>query len=136
MTRPPLVLDHPAADPRDAEAHFASQLAYQTDCADVHADLRAGVAGIVVIDCRSAAAYAAGHIPGAVSLPHRLITRERVDALLPDGAVAVTYCNGPHCNASTRGALRLAELGCRVKEMSGGMAGWLLEGFAVEAAVS
>ena len=36
-------------------------------------DLRNGVDGVVVIDTRAEAMYAAGHIPGALSLPHRLM---------------------------------------------------------------
>ncbi len=42
-------------------------------CLDVAEDLRNGVDGIVVIDTRAEALYAAGHIPGAISLPHRLM---------------------------------------------------------------
>lgn len=125
------VLDHPAAAPSDAAAHFAARLSYETDCSDVGADIAAGVGGFVVIDTRSPALYAAGHVPGAVSLPHRRITAETV-AELPTDVLLVTYCNGPHCNASTRGARRLASLGRQVKEMPGGMDGWVREGLPVE----
>jgi rhodanese-related sulfurtransferase len=125
------VLDHGAATPPDAAAHFAARLAYEADCSDVGADIAAGVGGFVVIDTRSPALYAAGHVPGAVNLPHRRITAETV-AQLPADVLLVTYCNGPHCNASTRGALRLAALGRQVKEMPGGMDGWVREGLPVE----
>jgi rhodanese-related sulfurtransferase len=125
------VLEHPVATPADAAAHFAARLSYETDCSDVGADIAAGVGGFVVIDTRSPALYLAGHVPGAVSLPHRRITAEIV-ALLPADVLLVTYCNGPHCNASTRGALRLTALGRQVKEMPGGMDGWIREGLPVE----
>jgi rhodanese-related sulfurtransferase len=125
------VVGHPAATPVDAAAHFAARLSYETDCSDVGADIAAGVGGFVVIDTRSPSLYAAGHVPGAVNLPHRRITADAVAQLPPD-VLLVTYCNGPHCNASTRGALRLAALGRHVKEMPGGMDGWVREGLPVE----
>lgn len=126
-----LLLEHPAAPPSDGATHFAARLAYESDCSDVAADIASGASGFVVIDCRSKALYEAGHVPGAVHLPHRRIKAEAL-AALPADALLVTYCNGPHCNASTRGALRIAALGRRVKEMPGGWDGWLREGLPVE----
>jgi rhodanese-related sulfurtransferase len=125
-------LDHPAADPTLAAVHFADKLAYEADCSDLGADIAAGVGGFVVVDCRSTQLYDEGHVPGAISLPHRRITAESIAELLPPDLLVITYCNGPHCNASTRGALRLATLGRQVKEMPGGMDGWLREGLPVE----
>jgi len=43
----------------------------------------------------------------------------------------VTYCAGPHCNGAARAAIRLAKLGRPVKIMTGGITGWLDEGFAL-----
>ena len=126
-----LVLEHPAAPSATAADHFAARLAYEADCSDVAGDITSGAAGFVLIDCRSAALYEAGHVPGAVHLPHRRINAEAL-AAWPDDATFVTYCNGPHCNASTRGALRIALLGRPVKEMPGGWDGWLREGLPVE----
>jgi rhodanese-related sulfurtransferase len=125
------VLDRPAAGPSTAAEHFAARLAYETDCSDLGADIAAGAGGFVVVDCRSEALYATGHVPGAISLPHRRITAASVAEVLPPDVLVITYCNGPHCNASTRGALRLAALGRAVKEMPGGMDGWVREGLPV-----
>ena len=121
------------ADPADAAAHFAARLRFETDCADVHADVDASVDGIVVLDVRDPAAYAAGHVPGARSLPHATIGPEST-AGLPHDAVLVTYCWGPHCNGATRAAARLAALGFSVKEMLGGVAGWAAEGYPFDRA--
>lgn len=118
----------PAADPGIAAAHFARRLSVETDCADVYHDLLAGVPGVVVVDARSADAFARGHVPGARSLPHATIGPGAL-AGLPRDAVVVTYCAGPWCNAATKAAARLARLGFRVKEMLGGIAGWRAEGY-------
>ena len=119
----------PPPPPAAAHAHFAHRLAVETDVADVAAALRAGRDGFVLLDARSPESFAAGHLPGAVSLPHAEITEERL-AALGDGLI-VTYCWGPACNAATRAAARVAALGREVKEMLGGYDGWVREGHAV-----
>jgi len=54
---------------------------------------------------------------------------------MPRDKVLVTYCDGIHCNASTKAAMRLAALGFRVKEMLDGLQGWKREGYPVEETV-
>lgn len=126
------MLEHAAAAPKTAAVHFRDRLSFEADCADVHADLIAGITGFTVIDTRAATHYEQGHVPGAINLPHRRITAAALaEHGVPRSDLLVTYCAGPHCNASTRGALRLSELGREVKEMPGGMLGWVAEGFPV-----
>jgi rhodanese-related sulfurtransferase len=110
----------------EAAAHFSARLAYETDCADVWAAIECGAEDFLLADCRPAGNYAKLHIPGAVSLPWRDITAERVGDL-PNRPI-VTYCWGPSCNAATKGAVRLAQLGRQVKEMIGGLEYWIREG--------
>lgn len=117
----------PAAPAEAARQHFAAEFTFETDCWDVHDALSKGP-DFVLLDVRSPALYAAGHIPGAVLLPHGKITRAKMSAW-PEGTLFVTYCAGPHCNGAARGALRLAELGLPVKIMAGGITGWIDEGF-------
>ena len=125
------VLETAPAAPGVAAEHFTRKLALETDAWDVHADLCSGVSGFVVVDARSAEAYAEGHIPGAISLPYRQIV-ERTLAAYDKSTVFITYCTSPGCNASTKGAVRLAALGYRVKEMIGGFEYWQREGYPVE----
>jgi rhodanese-related sulfurtransferase len=120
-----------AADPSAAERHFLDRLAFETDPADVAAQLRDAPDQIVLVDTRSAEAYADAHLPGAVSLPHATIDAAAL-ASLPDDALIVTYCWSVTCNASTKGAARIAALGRPVKEMIGGIVAWQAEGFAIE----
>jgi rhodanese-related sulfurtransferase len=122
------VLQVPAAEPKEAEHHFIERLSVETDPSDVHADLANGITLFVVVDCRSAEEYAAGHIPGAVSLPYRTLTPESATRLSRD-VTYVTYDAGLFDNACTKMALRLAALGFRVKEMMGGLEGWKTEGY-------
>ncbi|MEU4832630.1 rhodanese-like domain-containing protein [Streptosporangium sp. NPDC023615] len=123
----------PAAGNAAALAHFAARLTFETDAADVAADLAAGVPGLVVIDSRSTESWEQGHIPGAVHLPTALIAA-RGDSVVPPGATVVTYCWGPGCNGATRAALEFARLGHPVKEMLGGFEYWAREGHPVQTA--
>lgn len=124
------VLSTGVAGAAEASAFFEGQLKFRTDPADLAADLLAGVAGIVVIDTRSPAHYAEGHIPGAISFPHRTMTASTT-ALLDRNLVYVCYCDGIGCNGSTQGAYKLASLGFEVKELIGGLHWWRQDGFAV-----
>jgi rhodanese-related sulfurtransferase len=117
----------PAAPSALAEAHFAAEFTFETDCWDVHDALASG-ADFVLLDVRSAALFAKGHVPGALHLPHGKLVPSKL-AQWPEDTLFVTYCAGPHCNGAARGALRLAQLGRPVKIMAGGITGWLDEGF-------
>ncbi|WP_253944539.1 rhodanese-like domain-containing protein [Pseudogemmobacter hezensis] len=117
----------PAAPSDIAREHFAAEFSFETDCWDTHDALSKG-ADFVLLDVRSPAMFAKGHVPGATNLPHGKIIRSKL-ADWPDDTLFVTYCAGPHCNGAARGALRLAELGRPVKIMAGGITGWLDEGF-------
>ena len=122
------VTDVPAAPPAEALAHFQKRLTFETDCWDVHVALAAKHPGFVVLDVRSAEAFAAGHVPGAVSLPHRRIHERNLAAHSAD-TLFVVYCSGPHCNGADKAAVALARLGRPVKKMIGGFTGWNDEGF-------
>lgn len=122
----------PAATPSEAAEHFGRKLALETDCADVYAALRTGAPDFALLDVRGTAAYGRAHVPGAISLPHREITAERMMDW-PHDLLFVVYCAGPHCNGADRAALKLANLGRPVKLMIGGITGWADEGFAFEA---
>lgn len=116
----------PAADSAAALSHFRAALQFETDCSDVAGALASGNPGFVLLDVRSPALFAQGHVPGAINLPHGKIVESKL-ANYPMDALFVTYCAGPHCNGATRGAIRLAQLGRPVKVMSGGITGWIDE---------
>lgn len=123
------VTEIPAATPADVIAHYSRRLAFETDCWDVHDALSKGDPGFVLFDVRAPALYAKGHVPGALNLPRGKMTPRKM-AEWPEGTLFVVYCAGPHCNGTDKAALKLAELGRRVKVMIGGVTGWADEGFA------
>jgi rhodanese-related sulfurtransferase len=112
--------------------HFRSKLTHETDAWDLRAMLRERH-DVIVIDTRSEAAYAEQHIPQAISFPHRKMTAASTENL-DRNALYVTYCDGVGCNGSTKGALKLAELGFNVKELIGGIEWWKRDGYATEGA--
>jgi rhodanese-related sulfurtransferase len=120
-----------AAPAAAALAHFEAQLRFETDCWDVHHALANGQQDFVLLDVRGTEKYAAGHVPGALDLAHGKIIGSKL-AQYPADTLFVVYCAGPHCNGAARAAVRLARLGRPVKLMTGGITGWLDEGFTLE----
>ena len=108
--------------------HYKQKLAFETDSWDVYEALGKGEP-VVVVDGRSAEAFAREHIPGAVNLPHREISAENTEAL-DRSKLYVCYCDGIGCNASTKTALKLLTLGFQVRELMGGLDWWKRDGYA------
>lgn len=91
--------------------------------------VKAGTA--TVIDVRPAEEYAAGHIPGALSIP--LDQLEARLAELPEGAEVVAYCRGTNCVLSHDAVRLLATRGRRAARLVDGMLEWRLNDLPVEA---
>ena len=108
-------------------AFYQRKLAYEMDSADVYEAVEKGEP-IVVVDGRSADAYAQERIPGAISLPHRDISFNSTVSL-DKSKLYVCYCDGIGCNASTKTALKLLTLGFQVRELIGGLDWWKRDGY-------
>lgn len=109
---------------------YEQKLAYEMDSADLFEAINANE-NLIIIDARKAHAFLAEHIPTAINLPHREMNEESTQHL-DKNALYVTYCDGIGCNASTKGALNMAKLGFRVKELMGGIDWWKRDGYATE----
>lgn len=124
------VTDYQAATPEIVAAHYLQKLSFETDCADVNAAIHSGDVDFVLLHVvGSDETFSRRHLPGAIHLPHRLITEARMTEW-PADTLFVVYCAGPHCNGADRAALKLAQLGRLVKVMPGGITGWADEGLA------
>ena len=108
------VMEYGAPEPGETAAVMA-----ESDSWDLSVDLKSGCPDIVVVDARSRDAYADGHIPGAISFPHREMSKDAAGTL-DHSKLYVVYCDGIGCNASTKGTYKLARLGFRAKELLGG----------------
>jgi len=114
----------------NAVKHFSDKLEHEMDAWDLQSALDNGER-VVVIDARSPQSYQAEHIPHAINIPHRTMNEESTRHLDRSALYAV-YCDGIGCNASTKGALNLARLGFRVKELIGGLDWWKRDGYKTE----
>jgi 3-mercaptopyruvate sulfurtransferase SseA len=91
-----------------------------------------------IIDARSPSEYAAGHIPGAINIPHDRVP-EYLDVLsseVPMDMEVVIYCQGPACDFSDRLATEMKILGYQnVRVFPGGWEQWTAAGYPVDGMV-
>ena len=120
-----------AASSKNALAYFEKRLTVETDCWDVNHAVTTQVPDFVLVDVRSPDAYQLGHLPASINIPHGKMTAGYMKKF-PMDTLFVVYCAGPHCNGANKAAVNLAQLGRPVKEMIGGITGWIDEGFSLE----
>lgn len=109
---------------------YQKKLTYEMDPSDLFAAFENGES-VVAVDARQAFGYEKEHIPTAINLPHREMTEESTSHL-DRSKIYVVYCDGIGCNASTKGALKLSQLGFHVRELMGGIEWWKFDGYATE----
>ena len=113
---------------------YQNKLAYEMDPSDLFDALEKGEE-VVALDARQAFGYEAEHIPTAINIPHREMNEESTKHL-DKNKTYICYCDGIGCNASTKGALNMAKLGFKVKELMGGIEWWKFDGYATEGTTS
>lgn len=84
---------------------------------------------VVVLDVRPQEEFAAGHIPGAVSLPLDEL-RGRLDEL-PRSLEVVAYCRGPYCLLASQALHVLRAHGYTSHQLEDGFPEWRLAGLPV-----
>jgi rhodanese-related sulfurtransferase/DNA-binding transcriptional ArsR family regulator len=96
-----------------------------TDQVDREELLRRAQAGeVVVLDVRPAIEFAAGHIPGAVSIPLDELPRRLSE--LPADVEVVAYCRGAYCVLAHDAVRILDAEGRRAVRLAEGMLEWRL----------
>ena len=113
----------------DVRAARVSYLGREVDAEPVGREelLRRAAAGdVTVIDVRPVEEYAAGHIPGAVSVPVDELANRLAE--LPLEAEIVAYCRGTYCVLAHDAVRLLTARGRRACRLADGMLEWRLAG--------
>ncbi len=136
----PSVLDLMAALRRVAERNFAEVRdvigSYFHRCDALEAVSRKELVqrmkdGIVtVLDVRPQDEYAAGHLPDAVNIPLRELTRRLRE--LPKGREIVAYCRGPYCVLAFEAVALLRDRGFKIRRLQDGFPEWKAAGLPTE----
>jgi rhodanese-related sulfurtransferase len=84
---------------------------------------------LVVLDVRPAIEHAAGHVPGAVSIPVDELRRRLAE--LPRDREIVAYCRGPFCAFAHDAVALLRGEGFEARRLEDGLPEWQAAGLAV-----
>jgi rhodanese-related sulfurtransferase/DNA-binding transcriptional ArsR family regulator len=85
---------------------------------------------VTVVDVRPADEFAAGHLPGAVSIPLPELKQRLKE--LPKRREVVAYCRGPYCVMAIDAVELLRSAGYRAERLEDGVADWRARGLAIE----
>lgn len=85
---------------------------------------------VALVDLRPENEYAAGHLPGACSLPVRTLEHADLGALRATERV-VAYCRGPWCLMAREGVRSLNERGVPARRLAAGVTEWRAEGLVL-----
>lgn len=84
---------------------------------------------VTVVDVRPADEYAAGHLPEAVNVPLRELSRHL--RKIPKDREVVAYCRGPYCVLAFEAVALLRERGFSAKRLEDGFPEWKAAGLPV-----
>jgi rhodanese-related sulfurtransferase/DNA-binding transcriptional ArsR family regulator len=95
---------------------------------ELKARMKAG--SVILVDVRPEEEYVAGHIAGAISIPHN----ELEDRLreLPKDQEVVAYCRGPYCVFADQAVATLKGKRRKALRLDGGLPEWKNAGLKVE----
>jgi rhodanese-related sulfurtransferase/DNA-binding transcriptional ArsR family regulator len=85
--------------------------------------------GVVVVDVRPSEEYAAGHLPGALSVPVAELRRRIAE--LPADQEVVAYCRGPYCAFAPEAVRLLRAAGRAARRLEDGLPEWAAAGLPV-----
>ena len=96
---------------------------------ELKARLKAG--SVILVDVRPAEEYAAGHIAGALSIPHDQL-EDRLREIPKDKEV-VAYCRGPYCVFADQAVAALKSKRRKARRLEAGFPEWKNAGLPVTA---
>lgn len=85
---------------------------------------------LLVLDVRPEQEYAAGHVPGAVSIPVAELKRRLKE--LPKNKEIVAYCRGSFCAFAPEAARYLEKKGFHTSVLDAGLPDWKAAGLPIE----
>lgn len=85
---------------------------------------------VTVVDVRPGPEFAAGHLPGAVSIPLGELKKRLRE--LPKHRDIVAYCRGPYCVMATDAVAVLRAKGYRAHAIDQGVAEWRARGWRID----
>jgi rhodanese-related sulfurtransferase/DNA-binding transcriptional ArsR family regulator len=94
--------------------------------------LRSGL--VTVLDVRPEDEYAGGHLPRAINIPLRELSRRL--SRLPKGREIVAYCRGPYCVLAFEAVALLRERGWKARRLEDGFPEWKAAGLPVVESVA
>lgn len=86
--------------------------------------------GVMLLDVRPLEEFAAGHIPGARSIPTSELEKRLRE--LPKRSEIIAYCRGPYCVFADEAVGLLRSRGYRAVRLDAGLPDWKAQGFPVE----
>jgi rhodanese-related sulfurtransferase len=102
--------------------YFEAKLQAEWGPYDVKRHREADPSQVIVLDVRDKASYNEEHIEGAINIPLEELPRRAKE--LSKSKDIVTYCWTITCSLAPKAALRLAQKGYKVHELTGGIATW------------
>jgi rhodanese-related sulfurtransferase len=85
---------------------------------------------VTVLDVRPRDEYAAGHIPGALSIPVRELKRRLNE--IPTRKEVVAYCRGAYCVYSLEAVTLLRKHGYSARRAADGIPDWRAHGYPIQ----
>jgi rhodanese-related sulfurtransferase/DNA-binding transcriptional ArsR family regulator len=85
---------------------------------------------VTVLDVRPADEFAAGHLPQAINIPLRELTRRLRE--IPKGRAIVAYCRGPYCVLAYEAVALLRGRGFKARRLEDGFPEWRAARLPVE----
>ncbi len=117
----------------DLDALADAYLGDRTHIDDIDRDellVRLQRGDLVLIDVRPAGEYAAGHLPGAISVPPDDVDRMLEE--LPEDREIIAYCRGPYCVYADDAIRKLTAHGRQARRLRDGIPEWRQRGGPIE----
>jgi ArsR family transcriptional regulator len=89
---------------------------------------------VTLLDVRPEDEFAAGHLPHAINIPLRDLSRRLRE--LPKNRAIIAYCRGSYCVLAFEAVALLRKHGFAARRLQGGLPEWRTAGLPVEAIVA